>query len=377
MFEVYAVITPGLEDLAHQELENLGIAEVQPEEGGLSFEASFEKLCRLNLESRISSRFIVRIGSAKITTLKSLQIFANPLPWKNFIRPNQPLQVRATCKKSKLYHSGAVVERFQNALEATLGKGLTYVKGEDIPADTQRIVVRVHNDTVTVSIDSSGEHLHKRGYRQVTAKAPLRENIAAGCLAAMGYHGQSPFLDPMTGSGTLAIEAALIAKNRVPGLNREFGFMQWPMFRPKRWQDLLSEYRSKEATDIPPIIASDRHPGAIEAAMQNAEAAGVSDLIEFERATLTERAQSLSEASGICFLNPPYGERMGKKGNLNNLYASIDNMATGTLSDWHMGLITTNQKLMRSSCPAFEMMGPPVFHGGKRAYIYNSKAVEE
>jgi len=377
MFEVYAVITPGLETVAQEELEKLGIAEAQPEEGGLTFAASFEKLCRLNLESRISSRFIVRVGAAKITTLKSLQIFANPLPWKNFIRKNQPLQVRATCKKSKLYHSGAVIERFQNALESSLGKGLTYVKGEEIPADTQRIVIRVNNDIVTVSIDSSGEHLHKRGYRQATAKAPLRENIAAGCLASMGYDGTTPFIDPMTGSGTLAIEAALIAKNRIPGLHREFGFMQWPMFRPKRWQDLLSEYRSKETETTPPIFASDRHPGAIEAAIQNAEAAGVRDLIDFERATLSERAKSLTDIEGTCFLNPPYGERMGKKGNLNNLYASIDNMATGPLSSTTVGLITTNQKLMRSSCPNFEILGPPVFHGGKRAYIYHHNVNEE
>jgi putative N6-adenine-specific DNA methylase len=377
MFEVYAVITPGLEAVALQELEILGIADAQPEEGGLSFEASFEKLCRLNLQSRISSRFIVRVGTEKITTLKSLQIFANPLPWKNYIRPNQPLQVRATCKKSKLYHSGAVVERFQNALDNSLGKGLTYVKGEDIPSDTQRIVIRVHNDIVTVSIDSSGEHLHKRGYRQATAKAPLRENIAAGCLASMGYDGSMPFLDSMTGSGTLAIEAALIAKNRVPGLNREFGFMQWPMFRPKRWQDILGEYRAQETNDSPPIFASDRHPGAIEAALQNADLAGVRGLIEFERATLTQQAQAMTEFNGTCFLNPPYGERMGNQGNLNNLYASINNMATGPLSGWNTGLITTNQQLMRSSCPAFKVLGPPVFHGGKRAYIYNNIAAEE
>ena len=210
MFEVYAVATPGLERLAQTELKNLGIEECEATEGGLSLRASFETLCRLNLQSRICSRFIVRLGEDKVTSLKALQHFANGLSWKQFIRTNQPIQVRATCKQSKIYHSGAVIERFQNSLESSIGKGLQYVKGEDVPDDTQRIIVRIFQNQVTVSIDSSGEHLHRRGYRQATAKAPMRENIAASCVLSLGYSGQHAFLDPMTGSGTLAIEAALM-----------------------------------------------------------------------------------------------------------------------------------------------------------------------
>ena len=162
MFEVYAVATPGLEELALSELENLGAGPCQLEDGGISFQASFELLCQLNLQSRICSRFIVRLGEEKITSLKALQQFANKLSWKEFIRSNQPIQVRATCKQSKIYHSGAVIERFQNALHASVGKGLQYVKGEDLPTYTQRIIVRVFNNIVTVSIDSSGEHVERQ-----------------------------------------------------------------------------------------------------------------------------------------------------------------------------------------------------------------------
>jgi len=376
MFEAYAVITPGLEEVAHHELQTLGVTNAQSEEGGIGFQTSFENLCRLNLQSRIASRFIVRLGKEEITTLKSLQKFASTLEWKQYVRSNQPVQIRATCKQSKLYHSGAVIERFQNALDSSIGKAMQYVKGEDLPEGTQRIVIRIHNNLVTASIDSSGEHLHRRGYRLATAKAPMRENIAAGCLASIHYDGSHPFLDPMTGSGTLAIEAALVAKNQAPGLLREFSFMQWPMFRPKKWQALLNHCKDQERSDTPPIFASDRHPGAIQAAIENAKTAGVDKLIEFERATLTERAQALTDISGSCFINPPYGERLGKGGgNLKNLYASINNMATGPLCSWNMGIITTNQRLVRSSCPAFETLGPPVFHGGKRAYLYTHNAL--
>lgn len=376
MFEVYAVATPGLETLAQQELEYLGVESCQPEDGGLSFQGTFEQLCSLNLKSRICSRFIVRLGEQKITSLKALQQFANQLAWNQFIRSNQPIQVRATCKQSKLYHSGAVIERFQNALQSSLGKGLEYVKGEDLPPYTQRIIVRIFNNIVTVSIDSSGEHLHRRGYRQATAKAPMRENIAAGCIASLGYTGAHPFLDPMTGSGTLAIEAACIAINRAPGLMREFSFMQWPMFRAKQWQSMLEEAKTKEHAAAAPILASDRHPGAIEAAIQNAAAAGVQDLIHFERSTLSERVRDLPEGPGYCFINPPYGERMGKQSNLKNLYASINNISQGLLERWDVGMITTNQKLVRSSCPDFKTMGAPIFHGGKRAYRYINPASE-
>ena len=322
---VFATITPGLEAVGRQELQDLGISRPKKKEGGFSFQVSFSKLCELNLHARILSGFLVRIGLGHVSHLNDLVGFSRNLKWNLFLDGRCPILIKVTSKRSKLYHTGAIAERIQKGIQHCLGRDLMWVTGGNVPINTQRVIVRIVQNEVTCSLNGSGEHLHRRGYRKATAKAPIRENIAAGCLKMMGYDGTQPLLDPMTGAGTFGIEGAMIAKRQAPGLFRRFAFMNWPMFDSSNWQKLCETAKNQSREVVPPIFSSDRNSGAIAAAKANASLAGVVENIQFRTCAFFGAFMGFPK-SGFCIINPPYGDRIGDS-TLRKLYASFSEVS--------------------------------------------------
>ena len=218
---------------------------------------------------------MVRLGEFHASTFYELERRAKKLPWKDFLPGNGAVEVRVTCRKSKLYHSDAVAERVLSVIAGMAPSGIEMRVGNVVDEDQeeyqergsprQLFIVRIVNDQCEVSADSSGELLHRRGYRKEVAKAPLRETLAAAMVLASGWDGRrgEPLLDPLCGSGTIAIEAALIARGIAPGLQRDFQFMRWPGFDRPLWNDIVEKARSSATKPSLDIAGTDRDSGAI------------------------------------------------------------------------------------------------------------------
>jgi putative N6-adenine-specific DNA methylase len=360
----FAVAAPGLEELVALELRQLGLQPGadptrRPGEpaGGVAFPGELEDLYRANLHLRTASRVLVRLGDFYAAAFSELRKKASRLEWERFLKPGQPVAVHATCHKSKLYHSDAVAERVAGAIGDRLGKPSPQVKpaseeggspaAEEADLPPQLVIVRLVNDHCTISLDSSGALLHRRGYRLATAKAPLRETLAAAMLLASGWETASPLLDPFCGSGTIAIEAALLARGLPPGVNRKFAFMSWPGYNFHRWMSLVDRLRPRPASDLPPIQASDRDAGAVELAKENARRAGVLETIEF-----TCRAVSAVEpppGPGWVVTNPPYGLRVSEGKDLRNLYAQFGNVLRRACPGWQVAILSSDLALLRQT----------------------------
>ncbi len=276
----FAVAAPGLHALLAAEMRQLGLipATSEGESGGVGFNGGLGELYTANLRLRTASRVLVRLGGFHAASFSELVARAARLEWERYLQPGQPFHISVTCHKSRLYHSSAVAERVAAAIGTRLGapSPLTRATDEEAERPAQLILARLLNDQVTLSLDSSGALLHRRGYRLETAKAPLRETLAAALLLASGWDRSSPLLDPFCGSGTIAIEAARMALGIPPGAQRSFAFMDWPGFQPQLWGEILSAAAVPEPlASIPAIQASDRDAGAIRIAQANAERAGV------------------------------------------------------------------------------------------------------
>jgi putative N6-adenine-specific DNA methylase len=352
---LFAVAAPGLETIAAQELARLGMP-AEPTTGGAAFRGSELEIYGANLHLRTASRVLVRLGEYYAASFSELRAKGRRLPWASYVRPGQPVAIRATSHKSKLYHSDAVAERVAGAIGDALGHPVNWVKGhaETEGEDSQPpealpalVVVRLVRDMVTISVDTSGALLHQRGYRLATAKAPLRETLAAGLLLASGWDIGAPLLDPFCGAGTIPIEAALLAVRQAPGRQRRFAFQDWPDFQPAIWQQLLAEADAAQVAAAPPIAGSDRDAGAIEAAQANAVRAGVAEYLRFER-----RAVSALEAPrgpGWVVTNPPYGVRTRPTNDLRNLYAQLGKTLRVRCPGWHVALLTGDPRLARAT----------------------------
>jgi putative N6-adenine-specific DNA methylase len=373
VYHAFAVAAPGLAPLLAAELQALGVDApgVHPE--GVSFRASERDVWRVNLWSRTASRILVRANEFHAETFYDLERRAKRVEWAQFLQAGRPVHLRVTCRKSRLYHSDAVAERVARAISAVTGAAATPVaqarakesSSAPDPAPDRRptltdepdataesvaqlVIVRLDHDRCTISMDSSGALLHRRGYRLETAKAPLRETLAAAMLLASGWTGQAPLLDPLCGSGTLLIEAAWIARNRAPGLDRPFAFMQWPGFDQRAWQDLVAAAQSLERAAAPVgISGSDRDAGAIAAASRNAERARVRDDIVLTRHALS--AVTPGPLAGWLVSNPPYGVRVGDREGLRDLYARLGQIARARCAGWTVVLVSADRALLRAT----------------------------
>lgn len=350
----FAVAAPGLEPLLAGELHALQglqpLAVEAPEPGGIEFRADPAGLYAANLHLRIASRVLVRIGAFHASTFHELERHAARLPWGEFVNPGSPVEFRVTSRKSRLYHQGAVAERLQVAVDSKVARTRAAVGN----GEAQEFVVRLFRDACTVSADASGELLHRRGYRLETAKAPLRETLAAAMLAGAGWTGSAALLDPLCGSGTIPIEAAMVARRIPPGIARSFAFQRWPAFDRRAWDRVLGVARERILPSCPvPVLGSDRDAGAIAAAEANARRAGVAGDIGWRRAAVS--AISPPATHGWVVTNPPYGVRLGERNRLRDLYAQLGNVLRAKCPGWDVAMLAAHPDLERQTGLAFEV----------------------
>ncbi len=377
MMRLFAVSAPGLETITRCELYGLGLTQADvtllneegdDETGGIEFDGNLEDLYRANLHLRTGSRVLVRLGNFYAASFSELRKKAAHLPWEHFLRAGQPVMVHATCHKSKLYHSDGVAERVAGAIGDRLGQPANLVKLDpEAPSQAQLVVVRLMHDHAVISIDSSGELLHRRGYRLQTAKAPLRETLAAGLLLAAGWDASGPLLDPFCGSGTIPIEAALIARRIAPGKNRQFAFMDWPGFEPASWQAILRQAVESERPSPAPLAASDRDAGAMAITRSNAGRAGVLDNLILECQAFS--ALNPPPGPGWLVTNPPYGVRVSSSHDLRNLYSQLGNVLGRLIPGWQVGILCSSDYLIGHTHLHLKA-GPRLVNGGIPVTFY-------
>ncbi|HVT39757.1 MAG TPA: hypothetical protein VHE78_11970 [Gemmatimonadaceae bacterium] len=349
----YVVVAPGLEAIVTAEMRAIGLMPDANELGGVGFTARDDQLFAANLHLRTASRVLVRVAEFRAMAFHELERLSKGVPWENFVHEGGAVRLRVSCHKSRLYHSDGVAQRVAAAIAKRVKGATVSVTARDSEADAkdasgehpaQLFVVRLHRDVCTISADSSGELLHRRGYRQATAKAPLRETLAAGSLLALAWDGTQPLLDPMCGAGTIAIEAALIARRIAPGIARAFACERWPCIDASGFNVLRDGARSQALARAPvAIIASDRDAGAIVAALSNAARAGVANDIEFSRHAVS--AARVPDNRGLLLTNPPYGARVGDRKELRSLYAQLGNFARARLQGWTLALLSADRML--------------------------------
>lgn len=354
--DCFAITAPGLEAITTAELQELGVISTGSVRGGVAWTGDLASIYSANLWLRTASRIIVRFAEFRATSFAELERKSKRIPWGEYITAERSVRFRVTCRKSRLYHSDGVAQRLGDAVRAVVGADVSVgvMKGseDEQGSDAQVFLVRLEHDIVTVSVDASGELLHRRGYRQAVAKAPLRETMAAAMLLASGWDRKAPLLDPMCGSGTIPIEASLLARRIAPGRKRSFSFMRWPGFDALLWQDLKSRALEGELEQAEGFIrGSDRDEGAIKAALSNAERAGVARDIDFSHRALSSADKGGTR--GWIITNPPYGFRIGDN-SVRNLYAQLGKLASASFSGWTLGMLSAERTLERQTGLRFE-----------------------
>jgi putative N6-adenine-specific DNA methylase len=362
-FPIYLVSTPGLETPLCAEALEHGFKGAHVVEGGVAFAGGWPDIWRANLKLRGATRVLARIGEFRAMHLAQLDKRSRKIAWGDFLRPDVPVRVEANCKRSRIYHDGAAAQRVSKAIAEEFGAPIT----EDAAL---RIMVRIEDDLVTLSIDTTGESLHKRGFKEAVSKAPMRETMAAMFLRQCDYRATEPVLDPMCGSGTFVIEAAEIALGLDPGRERTFAFESLPSFNAAAWQAL-------RAGTVPRTVdlhfhGSDRDAGAIRMATENATRAGVSALVEFRQRSIAD-LEPPPGAPGLIILNPPYGTRIGDKAPLVTLHRTLGQVLKTRFGGWRVGIITADKSLAQATGLKFGPALPTVLHGGLRVALYRAQ----
>lgn len=319
-FALFATTTRGTEDLLAEELTALGAQRVRQDRGGVRFMANLLEALRICLWTRIAMRVLWPLGDFKVVGAEGLYQAAAQVPWEEHLNASTTFAVDATLKDSEHDHSGFVALKIKDAVVDRLREKLGARPDVDTRNPAVRIVAHISGQQLSLSLDLVGEPLNRRGYRVEPTGAPLKETLAAAILRAANYTGQEPLVDPMCGSGTLVIEAALIAQNRAPNLDRPFAAERWPQQGPKAREllaELRAEARAQQGPAPFPIWGFDRDEEALEASRKNISAAGLNGVITLGLADATLPLPIPSDIKGLLVTNPPYGDRLtagGQKG---------------------------------------------------------------
>ena len=325
---------------------------------------------RANLELRGASRVLVRIDAFRALHLSQLDKRARRVPWGEFLRPDVAVHVETSCTGSRIYHSGAATQRIAKAIHEELGATLS-------PDAEVCIKARIDDDLCTISIDSSGSTLHKRGHKEAVNKAPMRETLASLFLRHCGYDGSEPVVDPMCGSGPFVIEAAEIAAGLHPGRSRHFAFEHLLSFDDETWQRM----RAPQSRITPTVrfFGFDRDAGAIRMSRDNAERAGVEALTEFRQQPISDLTPPEGlpvgppdSPQGLVIVNPPYGARIGSVKSLYPLYQALGQTLMTRFHGWRVGLITSTDVLAKKTGLPFARTSAPVSHGGIWVNVYST-----
>ena len=329
----------GLEGLVGDELKKLGLENVRVENGRVLCSGDLTQIPRLNINLRCGERVLVQLGRFTARDFESLFDAVYSLPWEDYIPKNGQFPVKGHSLDSKLHSVPACQSMVKKAIAKRLGAkyGL-----ETLPETGEKYQVQfsIMQDEVVLYLDTSGAGLHKRGYRAVGVEAPLRETLAAAMVTLSRYRGKDPFRDPFCGSGTIPIEAALIAQNRAPGLDRAFDAQRWSVIPAKAWMDAADEAMDKEFHGKYDIWGGDINPRAIAIAKDNARKAGVDDIVRFDVADAAKLR--VSGDYGQIVTNPPYGERLLEKQEAEALYRIFGETYRHIPPKWRVLVLTSH-----------------------------------
>lgn len=345
MAEYFATVAPGIERIAADELVRLGAEEVRADRSGVRFRGDRATLYRANLWGRTLFRILQPLQEFPCANAEQLYRKIYAIEWENYFSPAQTLAVRCTGSNAQLNHTHYSALQVKNAivdrqLEIHGGRSSVDPKQPDIAID-----LHIFRQRATVSLDSSGGSLHRRGYRPAVGLAPLKETLASALIAMTEWEPGMAFCDPLCGSGTLVLEAGLRAKNIAPGLYRPgFGFQHWPDFDAELWEEVCQEARDSQVSELTaPIVGSDREPEILAQAKANARSCGLGDRVEFLCRDLSE-VEAPADA-GVLICNPPYGKRIGDPQELGGLYKQIGDTMKQKFKGWTAYIFTGNKEL--------------------------------
>lgn len=342
MIHYFATCARGLEPVLAQELTALQASDVQPGRGGVRFAGDGELLYKANLWLRTAVRVLRPLHEAEVSSPDELYDMVRTIDWSQYLTPDHTLAVDCNVRDSNITHSQYAARRVKDAICDQFMEKVNRRPSVDVERPMLGFNLHIHRNVAVLSMDSSWDSLHKRGYRPILNKAPINEALAAGLILHTGWQGDSAFLDPMCGSGTFAIEAAWIALNRPPGLTRKhFGFMGWLDYNVGLWSALRDDARAriKEKLNFP-ITGYDIRQDAIDFACTNAKAAGVGHLLDFQKADIADLQMPI-DPYGVLMCNPPYGERIGEDRELRPLYATMGE-AIARCRDWDCYVFTSD-----------------------------------
>jgi putative N6-adenine-specific DNA methylase len=371
----FAATPPGFESLCLRELSNLdpavGNARVIP--GGVEFTGRLEDCYRANLSLRLPNRILMRIDEFKSTNFRQLEKKAGDIPWELYLHAGSLLKVHVAAKHCRLHHSAAISDRIQN----TIAGRFSAIEHDEKPLKSagmeQNIFIRGQDDRFSISIDSSGDLLYKRGLKKHAGKAPLRETLAAAALRLAGYDGSRPLIDPMCGAGTFSLEAALMAKRIPPGWFRDFAFEGWPSYLDKRWGYIRRQAQSVFVQPERPIVfASDTDPNACQGLKDCVETYSLADAVRVDQKDFFDlNPRELTDRIGVICINPPYGRRLGQKQESRKLFQEICGKLNSDYRGWKSVLFAPGKKPARAV--PFEAKSYPILHGGLKLTLLVGK----
>jgi putative N6-adenine-specific DNA methylase len=365
----------GLESVVRAEIERLGISVPRVEDRRVLFDATAQEIARCNIHLRAADRILIQVGEFPAPDFDALYEGIRALPWRELLAPSPAVSVDARSVKSKLTALPSVQSVAKKAIMDALAgaKRRSRAVRERSPAwmpetgPRYDVQVSLHQDRASVSLDTTGPGLHKRGYRRHVGEAPLRENLAAALVLLSRWDVSRPLADTVCGSGTIAIEAALQAANIAPGNHRRFSAEDWPLFPESLWREERAAARDRQALDVrASICASDRDPGMVRAASANAAAAGVGQLIQFRTAPLESFTSDQEFGCLVC--NPPYGERLGDAHDADDLARSMGSLWR-TLPTWSFFVLSALEDFERSF-GARAARNRKLYNGNIRCWYY-------
>jgi len=371
--QYFASCPRGLESILSDELESLGAVEIKIVDGGVKFESTTEIMYRANLTSRIATRILCRVANGNYKTEDDLYNAALNVKWSNLFNVSHGIKVSTTGVKCPLKSLDFMTLRIKDAVCDQFRSQVNARPNVDIRDPDIRIHLYLEADYFDLYIDTSGQPLYQRGFRKSSVEAPIRENLAAGILALSGWKPGDTLLDPMCGSGTFLIEAAMIALNKAPGLKRNFGFEHWKDFDSVLFKNIKSEYQAQ----IKPLVfshiyGSDEDLRAIRVTKGNLEEAGLKTAVELSRKSFNDIVAPAKE--GVLITNPPYGVRIGEDEDLAKAYPLWASTMKQKLSGWRTYFLTSDlrmPKLMRLS-PSKKT---PLYNGALDCRLFEIKMV--
>ncbi|MEE8540859.1 MAG: hypothetical protein V3S66_04270 [Desulfobacterales bacterium] len=372
----FAATSPGLEQLCLAELraEPLCIKTAAVIAGGVQFKGRVRDCFMANLTLSTANRILMRMGAFKATNFRQLEKKLSNFNWELYLPAGRLPRINVTSRHSRLFHTAAISERFKISIArrlVTTPAGQTPSARAPVP---QIIFVRVVNDRFTLSIDSSGDLLYKRGIKKDVGRAPLRETIAAGILTLAGYTGREPLLDPMCGSGTFAIEAAMQAQKIPAGWFRDFAFKSWPCFRPRQWAYIRRQSENRISLLTKPFIfASDRDRPICKVLQDKIETYEFSGVISISCRDFFDIAPlEVSPRPGLVVINPPYGLRMGDPDQIDAFFMRIYRTLKRAYRGWKLALIVPENRLAEMA-PFPKMVLHRLHHGGLKLTLVTAK----